>query len=92
MKPKKPKLKSTQAIKLIKEAREKILGPGLKERIKKAKALPHRFPGNTGIFWDPNWQDGVLDLTQKEIDSIPEEKFVQLQAKYPDAGLARGPR
>jgi hypothetical protein len=88
----KPKLKSTQANKLIKEAREKILGQGVKDRIAKAKARPYRFPGTTGIYWDPNWQDKVLDLSQKEIDLIPEEKFVQLQAKYPDAGLARGPR
>jgi hypothetical protein len=62
----KPKLKSTQANKLLKEARAKILGPGLKARIKKNAAKPYINRGNFGIYWDPNWQDGVLDMPNKE--------------------------
>ena len=34
---------------------ETVTGPGVQERIKKAAALPIRFPGNDGIRFDPNW-------------------------------------
>jgi hypothetical protein len=71
MKPK-PKLKSTQANKLIKEAREKILGPGLKERIKRDAERPYKYPGNTGILWLPEWQDGVL-FTSEDIAALIEK-------------------
>jgi hypothetical protein len=94
----KPKPKNTrhssdaQAKKLLAWAQKTVLGQGVKDRIARAKAKPHRFPGNTGILFDPNWQDKVLDLSQAEKDLMPEEMFVELQAKYPGAGLARGPR
>jgi imidazolonepropionase-like amidohydrolase len=45
-----------------------ITGPGVQERIKKAAALPVRFPGNDGIRFDLRWEalmpvfDGKLPL------------------------------
>ena len=49
-----------QANELIRWAGKTILGPGVKKRIKKNAAMPHRYPGTTGILWLPEWQDGVL--------------------------------
>jgi hypothetical protein len=52
---------SATANKIFKHALEKIMGPGVQKRIERAAALPDKFPGNDGIFYDPNWQDDVID-------------------------------
>jgi hypothetical protein len=46
--------------KLFKFALDKIMGPGVQERIKRDAAQPKRFPGNDGIRFDPNWQDDII--------------------------------
>jgi hypothetical protein len=51
----------TQANKLIAWAGKTILGPGVKERIKRDAARPR---SNTGILFLPEWQDAVLDNPQ----------------------------
>ena len=51
-----------QANALFKRALEIITGEGVKKRIKAEQKLPVRFPGNDGIFFDPNWQDDWIDL------------------------------
>jgi hypothetical protein len=37
-----------------------ITGPGVQERIKKAAAMPVKFPGDDGILFDPKWQDDII--------------------------------
>jgi hypothetical protein len=81
---KKPKLKSdAQARKLLAWSQKAVLGQGVKDRIAKAKARPYRFPGTTGIYWDPNWQDGVL-YTDEDIAALPEK----MRKRREKAGLA----
>jgi hypothetical protein len=84
MKPKKPKPKSdAQARKLLAWAQKAVLGQEVKDRIAKAKARPHLFPGNTGILFDPRWQDGVL-MTDEDIAALPEK----MRKRREKAGLA----
>jgi hypothetical protein len=51
---------SDSANKLIKRARDLILGPGVRKRIEADAALPKKYSGTDGIHYDPAWQDDIM--------------------------------
>jgi hypothetical protein len=51
---------SASANKIFDASLKRILGPGVQARIKADAVMPVRFPGNDGIYFDPNWQDDII--------------------------------